>query len=82
MLSKTRTAAKNDWTVRGDYWLKKRNPVPQYKTRKHRKIQKPLILSGHGIRLKVEADTLLITCGFTHYPQTRTAKDSSLLKPW
>lgn len=61
----------DDWAVRGDYWLKKLNPVPQYKARKRRKIQKPLILSGHGIRLKVEADTLLITCGFTHYPQAR-----------
>ena len=61
----------NDWAARGDYWLKKLNPTPQYQARKRRKISKPLILSGHGIRLKVEADTLLITCGFTHYPQPR-----------
>lgn len=65
------STSNNAWAVRGDYWLKKLNPVSQYKPRKRRKTSKPLILSGHGIRLKVEADTLLITCGFTHYPQTR-----------
>lgn len=61
----------NDWSVRGDYWFKKLNPIRQYKPRKRRKTQKPLVLSGHGIRLKVEAGTLHITCGFTHYPQTK-----------
>ena len=45
------------------------NPVSQYKARKRRKIHKPLVLSGHGIRLKVDAGTLLINAGFSHYPQ-------------
>lgn len=61
----------NAWAIRGDYWLKKLNPKRQYQPKKARKSNKPLVLSGHGIRLKVEADTLLITCGFTHYPQVR-----------
>jgi CRISPR-associated protein Cas1 len=61
--------ADDAWAERGEYWLKKLNPVPQYKARKRRIIHKPLILSGHGIRLRVDRDTLLITCGFTHYPQ-------------
>jgi len=64
-------ANENDWAVRGDYWLKKLNPVSQYKPRKRRITHKPLVLGGHGIRLKVNCGTLLITCGFTHYPQKR-----------
>lgn len=61
----------DDWAIRGDYWIKKLHPTPQYKARKRRAIHKPLVLSGHGIRLNVHAGTLLITCGFTHYPQKR-----------
>jgi len=61
----------NEWSNRGDYWLKKINPIPQYTARKRRIIHKPLILSGHGIKLNIDRDTLLIKCGFTHYPQTR-----------
>jgi hypothetical protein len=29
----------------------------------------PLILAGHGVSLQIEAGTLLIRNGFTHYPQ-------------
>ena len=61
----------DEWSIRGDYWINKLNPTPKYKARKRRKIHKPLVLSGHGIRLNVNAGTLLITCGFTHYPQKR-----------
>ncbi len=59
----------DDWSNRGEYWLKKINPIPQYKAQKRRKIHKPLVLSGHGIRLNVDRGTLIIKCGFTHYPQ-------------
>lgn len=66
---------KNDdsdpWAERGEYWQKKLNPIPQYKARKRRIIHRPLVLSGHGIRLNVDCGTLLIKCGFTHYPQQR-----------
>lgn len=61
----------NDWSNRGEYWLKRINPVPYYKALKRRNIHRPLVLSGHGIRLNVDCGTLLIKCGFTHYPQTR-----------
>jgi CRISPR-associated protein Cas1 len=61
----------NAWAVRGDYWLKRLNPPRQREPKRRRKANRPLVLSGHGIRLKVEAGTLLITCGFTHYPQSR-----------
>lgn len=63
--------ANDNWAKRGDYWLKRINPVPQYKAQKRRRINKPLILSGHGIRLNIDRGTLLIKCGFTHFPQTK-----------
>jgi CRISP-associated protein Cas1 len=59
------------WSERGEYWLKKLNPVSQYKARKRRVIHRPLVLSGHGIRLNIDRGSLLIKCGFTHYPQAR-----------
>jgi len=65
------TNNQDKWAERGEYWQRKLNPVPQYKARKRRILHKPLILSGHGIRLNVDRGTLLIKCGFTHYPQER-----------
>ena len=59
------------WAERGDYWFQKLNPVPQYKAKRRHSVHKPLILSGHGVRLKVDRGTLLIQSGFTHYPQKR-----------
>ena len=59
------------WAERGNYWISKLNPVPQYKARKRRILHKPLVLSGHGIRLHIDYGTLVIKCGFTHYPQKR-----------
>lgn len=63
--------ANQEWASRGDYWIKKVNPVPYYKARKRKVIHKPLVLSGHGIRMAVEYGTLRVQCGFTHYPQAR-----------
>lgn len=65
------TANDNKWSNRGDYWLKKINPVKQYKPQKRKIIHKPLVLNGHGIKLNIDRGTLLIKCGFTHYPQIR-----------
>ena len=58
-----------DWSKRGEYWLKRINPIPQYKAQKRRIIHRPLVLNGHGVRLKIDMGTLLIKCGYTHYPQ-------------
>lgn len=70
--SKNCTSKEADtWAERGDYWIKKINPIPYYKARKRRIIHNPLILSGHGIRLNIDSGTLLIKCGFTHHPQQR-----------
>lgn len=71
MLDTHKISVQDEWAERGDYWQKKLNPVPQYKARKRRIIHRPLVLSGHGIRLNVDRGTLTIKCGFTHYPQER-----------
>lgn len=56
-----------NWADRSDYWQNYREPKPGRK--KKFKYREPLILCGHGIRIRVDRDTLLIRSGFTHYPQ-------------
>jgi CRISPR-associated protein Cas1 len=36
-----------------------------------RKVRNPLILGGHGVRLRIDRGSLLVQNGFTHYPQKR-----------
>jgi CRISPR-associated protein Cas1 len=60
----------HEWAERSSYWLSQANQVPSQGRRKHRDRQ-PLILSGHGLRLRVDHGTLFIQNGFTHYPQRR-----------
>ncbi len=68
-LTQNKRGNDDSWSNRGEYWLKRINPIPQYKARKRRIIHKPLVLSGHGIRLNVDCGTLVIKCGFSHFPQ-------------
>lgn len=60
-------AGDGHWSDRCNYWQsyepKKRGGIKKFRYRE------PLILCGHGIRLRVECGTLLIRNGFTHYPQ-------------
>jgi len=56
-----------DWLARSSYWctesaLNSREPAKRQQAG-------PLILCGHGVSLKVDANTLFIRNGFTHYPQ-------------
>ncbi|WP_456685842.1 CRISPR-associated endonuclease Cas1 [Bradyrhizobium sp. P5_C11_2] len=59
------------WESRSSYWLAKsqvsHNPVRKMRERS----AETLVLCGHGIALRVEAGTLLVRNGFTHYPQQR-----------
>jgi CRISPR-associated endonuclease Cas1 len=60
----------NSWADRCNYWLKKTAP----KSRKFiakAGVRQPLILTGHGVSLRVEKGSLLVQDGFTHYPQQR-----------
>lgn len=57
-----------DWPARSEYW---RNYQPARTRGRPRKFnyRGPLILCGHGVRLRVNHGTLLVQNGFTHYPQ-------------
>ena len=56
-----------NWLARSSYWSREcaRNSREPAK----RQQAGPLILCGHGVSLKIDAGTLLIRNGFTHYPQ-------------
>src|SRR2546429_6001184 len=59
------------WAARNEHWLT-RTPQSAAGHREPRSIKSPLILTGHGIRLRIDHGTLLIQDGFTHYPQDRS----------
>jgi CRISP-associated protein Cas1 len=57
-----------EWRDRCEYWRtyepkrgKGRRPKYQYR--------QPIVLNGHGVKIRVDHDTLLIRTGLTHYPQ-------------
>src|SRR6185437_14297467 len=56
-----------EWAERSEYWLNFREP--KRGRRKKFKYREPLILAGHGIRINVHRNTLLIRPGITHHPQ-------------
>jgi CRISPR-associated endonuclease Cas1 len=61
------------WHKRARHWKKEvglqfaRRPLERHASL----TQKPLILNGHGVKLRVERGSLLVQNGFTHYPQAR-----------
>ena len=58
-----------EWTKRGEFWLSNN---PKSSKFGHQAIQRePLVLSGHGMRLRINHGALEIRNGFTHYPQQR-----------
>ena len=70
---KAQTANASDdiaWAERCGHWLSspvaKRGPG-----RLPRQRHEPLVLTGHGMGLRVDNGALLVRDGFTHYPQTR-----------
>ncbi len=57
------------WAERGAYWQDLADPPkPEVFFRKPRQ-RHPLVLTGHGVRLRIDKGTLLVRHGFTHYPQ-------------
>lgn len=66
--SKPLPPAGDAWQIRSDEWLRKYQKLTPFRSAKSRSVW-PLILTGHGVSLRVERDTLLIKNGFTHYPQ-------------
>ncbi|MBP6367028.1 MAG: CRISPR-associated endonuclease Cas1 [Nitrosomonas sp.] len=61
------------WAKRAAYWEDKVNSNLSIQANQKRRRKKPivLILSGHGVNLRVERGALSIQNGFTHYPQKR-----------
>lgn len=58
-----------EWRDRCEYWRTyEPRRVGRGGTKKY-KYREPLILTGHGIGIRVDYDSLLIRGGFTHYPQ-------------
>jgi CRISP-associated protein Cas1 len=57
-----------EWADRAQHW-RSRVPRPKDKRTRRQPSRDPLILAGHGVSLRMEAGTLLIRNGFTHYPQ-------------
>jgi CRISPR-associated endonuclease Cas1 len=58
------------WADRGKYWESIAD-VCLHSYANRRQDNPPLELIGHGVRLRVDKGTLLITEGLTHYPQDR-----------
>jgi len=57
-----------DWFERSNYWLTFK-PKRKIGAPKKFYYREPLIICGHGARIRVDKNTLLVRSGFTHYPQ-------------
>jgi len=55
-----------DWAIRCHLWLKESEPKSHRCLRQRQ--QHPLILTGHGLSLRVDRGSLLVRDGRTHYP--------------
>jgi CRISP-associated protein Cas1 len=59
-----------EWSERSLHWLQgAAGKLLRDKRVRRRPSRDPLILAGHGVSLQLEAGTLLVRNGFTHYPQ-------------
>lgn len=59
-----------EWGERCNYWFKETSPK-SLKFVRRAGVRQPLILTGHGVRLRVDKGALLVQDGFTHYPQRK-----------
>src|SRR5580693_7590677 len=67
-LQSRREADDTDYEIRTAFWAQRQGGKEDRRL-KRRSPREPLVLAGHGVSLRVEAGTLLIRNGFTHYPQ-------------
>jgi CRISP-associated protein Cas1 len=58
----------HEWADRSRHWGQRGARSKDKRVRRQRS-RSPLILAGHGVSLRIEAGTLLVRNGFTHYPQ-------------
>ena len=59
-------APENEWADRCRYWAAKANATPTRKRRERR--TEPLVVSGHGLAVRVDKGCLIVKGGHTHYP--------------
>jgi len=57
------------WAERGSYWQAFADPSDRPLSLWQRPEREPLVLTGHGVRLRIRHGALEIRHGFTHYPQ-------------
>jgi CRISP-associated protein Cas1 len=60
----------HEWADRSRHWGQRDRGSKDRRIRR-KPSRDPLILAGHGVSLRIEAGTLLIRNGFTHYPQNQ-----------
>jgi CRISP-associated protein Cas1 len=58
----------HSWRIRSELWNRRSAKIANQRA-KHERPQTPLILSGHGVSLRIDGGSLLIRNGLTHYPQ-------------
>jgi CRISPR-associated endonuclease Cas1 len=58
-----------DWPSRSRFWLKESEQKERRRVRERE--QWPLILTGHGLSLRLDKGSLLVRDGYTHYPSDR-----------
>src|SRR5215218_3990106 len=61
---------KSAWAERSEFWIAQSERTTKPRKRRERS-SRVLILCGHGVSLRIDAGTLLIHNGLTHYPQKR-----------
>jgi CRISPR-associated protein Cas1 len=62
----------HEWAHRSRHWTQRIDRSKDKRVRRQPS-RNPLVLAGHGVSLRIEAGTLLIRSGFTHYPQKQKA---------
>lgn len=66
--NQTQDNLSNEWQMRSAVWFNQSHKSKKFRPARQRSEQ-PLILTGHGVSLRIERNTLLVKNGFTHYPQ-------------
>src|SRR5262249_6316820 len=59
-----------EWAERNAHWQRQNTWRARHYHQK-RKHRNPLVLGGHGVRLRIDRGSLFVQNGFTHYPQQR-----------
>ena len=59
------------WAERAQHWAAHDSPTARTHGHHQRKLRAPLVLTGHGMHLRINHGALEVRNGFTHYPQNR-----------